>query len=124
MPRARGDKPSHSRLRKTRTLARVALRRAPSSEIISPGTPSHDTTTVLAPAAGAKPAQDRTGVSHEHLFSEHLETIDGVITLVCRLHNASKDYRNSKWGKWRPTVAATRHGDVGKLLEQYRYGIG
>lgn len=43
------------------------------------------------------------------LFATYLNTV---------LHNLSRDYRNARWGRWRPSAAALRAGLVGTRLEQ------
>jgi RNA polymerase sigma factor (sigma-70 family) len=43
-------------------------------------------------------------------------SLRGYLTIV--LEREFLDYRNSKWGKWRPSVEARRMGDVAMLLER------
>ena len=62
---------------------RSGLRPARLSGIISPRHASHDTTAFPLSADLASDGY-RTSVSHEQIYQEHLELIEGVITLICR----------------------------------------
>lgn len=44
--------------------------------------------------------------------------------LVVVIKNLFQDYRVAKWGKWRPSAAAKRAGDVGVQLESLLYRDG
>jgi RNA polymerase sigma factor (sigma-70 family) len=63
--------------------ARSGLRPARPSGIISPRHAFHDTTAFPLSAEVASDGY-RTSVSHEQIYQEHLELIEGVITLICR----------------------------------------
>ena len=41
--------------------------------------------------------------------------------LTTVIHNMFRDYRIQQWGKWRPSAAARRQGDVGVQLEALLY---
>ncbi len=41
--------------------------------------------------------------------------------LTTVIQNLFRDYRIQKWGKWRPSAAAKRHGDLGVQLEALLY---
>ena len=41
--------------------------------------------------------------------------------LTTVIHNLFRDYRIQQWGKWRPSAAARRHGDLGVQLEALLY---
>jgi RNA polymerase sigma factor (sigma-70 family) len=49
-------------------------------------------------------------------------TLSTYLTVV--LTNAYRDYRNSVWGRWRPSAAATRMGPTGVRLEELLYRDG
>ncbi|MEO6527509.1 MAG: sigma-70 family RNA polymerase sigma factor [Gemmatimonadaceae bacterium] len=44
--------------------------------------------------------------------------------LVIVLSNLSRDFRNERWGRWRPSAAATRLGPVAIRLEELLYRDG
>ena len=66
------------------TFVRSALRRRGASEIIPRVTPSARTARIPRRAAG--PAAPVIRVSYEQSYVEHAETIEGVLTMICRRH--------------------------------------
>lgn len=44
--------------------------------------------------------------------------------LTTVIHNLHRDFRIQRWGKWRPSAAARRHGELGIQLETLLYRDG